>query len=303
MSGMSPGRCLLVAFLLFSSASQAQAPPSASPNVQGLWWRSPPGSEAGWGLNIAQQGEVLFVTWFTYDSDGTGLWLVMPSGSRVGDNMFGGRLYQAIGPAFDTSAWDPRRVLSTQVGDLLLTFSDANNGVMTYTVNGIGISLNGDTQGGHGNTQTKPITRQVFASPVPECSSTGAVNPSNYQDLWWGAADGSQAGWGVNVTHQGETLFATWFTFGADGRGVWYVMSNGVREGPARYFGNLYRTTGPAFNSKNWDPQLVKAARVGTGTFVFADAVNGTFTYSVDGVSQSKAITRQVFAAPATACR
>jgi hypothetical protein len=35
----------------------------------------------------------------------------------------------------------------------------------------------------------------------------------------------------------------------------------------------------------------------------FSDAGNGTMTYTVDGITQSKAITRQVFSSPATACR
>jgi len=35
--------------------------------------------------------------------------------------------------------------------------------------------------------------------------------------------------------------------------------------------------------------------RVGTGTLTFADASHGTFSYTVDGTSQTKPITRQVF--------
>jgi hypothetical protein len=34
---------------------------------------------------------------------------------------------------------------------------------------------------------------------------------------------------------------------------------------------------------------------VGTATLTFADGNNGTFAYTVNGVSQTKAITRQVF--------
>lgn len=277
---------------------------AAALNFQGLWWRSPAASEAGWGLHIAQQGDVLFATWFTYDSDGSGLWLVMPAGMPSGENTFSGRLYQTTGPAFDTAHWDALRVIATPVGDLVLNFSDANNGVMTYTVFGVGISPNGDTLGGHGGTQTKAITRQVFATPVGECAAGGSLaGAPNYQDLWWGAADGSQAGWGVHLTHQGDVLFATWFTYGPDGHGVWYVMSNGAKTGSATYAGALYRTTGPAFNSRQWDPSQVKAVRVGTATFSFDGTANGTFSYGVEGVSQARAITRQVFASPVTACR
>jgi hypothetical protein len=40
----------------------------------------------------------------------------------------------------------------------------------------------------------------------------------------------------------------------------------------------------------------------GSATFTFTDAANGTFAYSVDGITQSKPITRFVFALPATTC-
>lgn len=47
-------------------------------NFQALWYRSPAESESGWGVNITHQGNILFATWFTYDRQGTGMWLVMP---------------------------------------------------------------------------------------------------------------------------------------------------------------------------------------------------------------------------------
>ena len=38
---------------------------ATTPNYEGLWWRSPAGSESGWGINFAHQGDVIFATWFT----------------------------------------------------------------------------------------------------------------------------------------------------------------------------------------------------------------------------------------------
>ena len=48
---------------------------AAATNYQDLWWNAPPGSEPGWGLNFAHQGGTPFVTWSTYDLDGSPLWL------------------------------------------------------------------------------------------------------------------------------------------------------------------------------------------------------------------------------------
>ena len=67
-----------------------------SVNYHGLWWNSPAGSESGWGINFAHQGNLLFATWFTYDASGKGLWLSMTA-SKL-DNTYIGTLYQTGGP-------------------------------------------------------------------------------------------------------------------------------------------------------------------------------------------------------------
>ena len=35
------------------------------------------------------------------------------------------------------------------------------------------------------------------------------------------------------------------------------MIPNAARTGPGTYSGKLYRTTGPAFNAKKWDPAQV----------------------------------------------
>jgi hypothetical protein len=42
---------------------------------------------------------------------------------------------------------------------------------------------------------------------------------------------------------------------------------------------------------------------VGSGSFAFSGLNAGTFSYTVNGISQAKAITRQAYAAPTTSCR
>src|SRR5712692_3920772 len=118
-----------------------------SANYEGLWWTAPAGSESGWGINFAHQGDVIFATWFTYDVTGKGWWLTMTA-PKMGNNAYSGTLFQATGPAFDAVPFDPMQVRGTTVGSGTLTFSDANNGTFTYIVNGI--------------SQTKNITREVF---------------------------------------------------------------------------------------------------------------------------------------------
>ncbi len=273
-----------------NTAQARQATSAPVGNYQGLWWKSPADSESGWGVNLTHQGEILFATWFTYDLDGSGMWLVMSSGVKTGATSYAGTLLRTTGPAFSDVPWTSSQVTLATVGTAAFAFADGDNGAFTYTVNGI--------------TQTKAITRQVFASPVPACTAGGTPGATpNYQDLWWRSPADSESGWGVNLTHQGDTLFATWFTYDAARKGLWLVMSNGVRTGAGTYTGTLFRTTGPAFNATPWNPALVSLATVGSATFAFSDASNGTFTYTVDGFTQSKPITRQVYASPPTVCK
>ncbi|HET7731533.1 MAG TPA: YncE family protein [Usitatibacter sp.] len=264
-------------------------PPSYGINVQGSWWGAPAGSEAGWGLKIAHQGNTIFATWFTYDVDGQPMWLVMSNGIRNGTNSYTGDLYRMTGPAFN-QPFDATRVASTKVGAATLSFDDAANGNLTANVGGLSIY--------------KKITRFEYSAPVPVCSagaSPGAL--PNYQDLWWKSPAGSESGWGVYITHQGDTLFVAIFTYAADGRGLWVSGSNVARTGNGTYSGALYRGVGPPYTAAQWDRSKVAQAPVGSVSLAFSDANNATLTYTMDTVTQTKAITRNVFATPATVCR
>jgi hypothetical protein len=263
-------------------------------SYEGLWLGTAT-NEAGWGLNLTHQGSTLFGTWFTYDTDGSGMWLVMSNGARTGVGIYTGTLYRTTGPGFSAANFTSLASSNyTQVGTLTLTFSNANTGTMSYTVNG--------------TTQTKPISRYVYVATPPTCMLGQAAGSSpNYQDLWWRSPANSESGWGVNITHQGDILFATWFTYeagaGTANKGLWLVMSNGVKTATGVYTGDLQRTTGPAFSAVPFNGNNVVRTTVGTGTFTFTDANTGVFSYTVNGVTQTKPITRLSFSSPATICR
>jgi len=272
--------------------------PSATPlNYGGLWWAAPARSEAGWGINFAHQGDVIFASWFTYDLAGKAVWLVM-SATKTGATTYGGQLFQASGPAYDAVPFpplgSPGGAVGVQVGVGSLTFNDAGSGTFTYTVNGL--------------SQTKAITREIFG-PLPNCTfgvETNLALASNYQDLWWAAPAGSQAGWGINLTHQGDTIFATWFTFDHDHTPMWVAMA-AAKTGFGSYIGQLYRTSGPPFNSVPFSPigaaGGASGSIVGNGGLFFTDGNSGTFYYTLNGAGGVKQITREVFTSPGTVCQ
>ena len=278
-----------VPFGQVSPATAVQVIAAGPPNYEGLWWKAPAGSESGWGINFAHQGNTIFATWFTYDLTGKGLWLVMTA-SLTSTGTYTGTLFQTTGPPFSSVPFDPAQVIGIAVGTGTLTFTDLSTGTFAYTVNGV--------------TQTKSITRQIF-DQLPTCTFgilSDLTLAYNYQDLWWVAPAGSESGWGVNLTHQGNTIFATWFTYDLDRTPMW-LLATALKTAQGVYSGTLYRTTGPPFNSVPFDPAKVAGTAVGTATFTFTDGNTGTFNYTVNGTTQSKAITREVLVAPGTVCQ
>ncbi len=287
-------------------AAQGGAPAAA--NFQGLWWYSPGGAEDGWGINFAHQGDQIFGTWFTYEANATGQgWWLTLIATKSAPGVYTGNLYATTGPPFYTLPfiWAPGVVPSA--GTAILSFSDANNGSFHYTLNLLNVP-------GGMVDQTKPITRQPLGSaPMATCSYSAQPNlaaATNYQDIWWAgtsANPGTEQGWGINFAHQGDNLFASWFTYDVDGTPLWLV-SPAQKTGPGIYTGSLYRPSGPrvdAYDKAQFSPN----PPVGTMTLTFSDGNNANFHYDITGVgtapvSQTKQITRELFAAPAgTKCQ
>jgi len=208
----------------------------------------------------------------------------MSNGARQADGSFSGALYRTTGAAFNTVPFPQPSF--TQVGTLRVAFAGKDNGTLTYSYLGTNV--------------TKAITRQSF-STAPTCgwSAFDRSFAANFQDLWFNP---SEPGWGVNVAHQGNILFATLFTYDASGNGMWLVMPSGQKSSVGAYSGQLYRTRGPAFNASPWVLPPNPNEVVGNMSFTFTDGDHGTLTYTVNGVSVTKSIQRQVFGNLRTDC-
>ena len=258
-------------------------------NYQGLWWAAPAGSEAGWGLNLAHQGTTIFATWFTYDASGEPLWLSVIA-EQTPAGTYSGPLLQSSGPAFDAPVFNPALVRSRTIGTATLAFAADDTGTFTYAIGAV--------------RQSKTIVREVFG-PRPVC--TFGLEPDltlayNYQDLWWAAPAGSQAGWGLNLTHQGDTIFGTWFTYDRDGSPLWLAFTAPKTDTTA-YAGTLYRTSGPAFHAAPFLPADVTPTAVGTASVAFTNGNAALFAWTIEGLTRSTPVTREIFAAPGTICQ
>jgi lysyl endopeptidase len=265
--------------LVYPHIAQFLSP--AQPNHTALWWNP---NESGWGINVEQQGDIVFATLFTYDENGSSLWLVMSSGNRQGTSeTFSGDLFRTQGTPFDQTftGFTP-----TRVGSMSLTFTGDSAATLTYTFEGV--------------TVTKQITKQLFgANGAAVCTfTTGSrAGATNFTDLWWNP---SEAGWGINLTQQSNIMFATLFVYGSNGHTQWYVMSAGQRQNDGSFTGALFQTQGPHFNSQPFP--LPQVTQVGNMTLRFSNGENGTLSYTVNGTGVTKQITRQVFSSPVPIC-
>ncbi len=249
-----------------SSNSTAPTYPGA---LTGLWWNP---NESGWGIHFTQRGSTVFAAWYTYDASGNPKWYVASDcvGLTGTSGTCTGSLYEVDGPRFFGTTFTP--ITSGQVstaGSLSVTFSDANNGSMTYSVGSI--------------SRTVSIVREPVA--------LGTLVPSvDYTDLWWNP---NESGWGMAMAQQNANIFLAWYVYDSNGKPVWYVAPNCAVTGSA-CAGTVYSTTGPPLGT-GFDPHQVQVTTAGTISVNFTDANNATLTYTVNGVAGTKSITRQLF--------
>jgi hypothetical protein len=112
------------------------AMPASASRYQDWWWNP---NQSGQGLNIGQQGETLFVAWFTYDNNGDSMWVTLSG--NLANNIVSGDLNLFTGPKLGTP-FDPTKVSSTKVGTAKITFTGLSTGVLEWTLSGTNGSMN-----------------------------------------------------------------------------------------------------------------------------------------------------------------
>ncbi|MFO1415699.1 MAG: hypothetical protein U1F10_17750 [Burkholderiales bacterium] len=130
----------------------AVAPPAlATTSVDyGDQWAAP--GETGWGLNLAQQADVLFATLFVYGAGEQAVWYsatLTYQATIAGAARYAGTLYQTSGSPLG-KPYDPALLRYREVGLMTIDFGDDAHGALTYTVDGAG-AIN------------QPIARLTFA--------------------------------------------------------------------------------------------------------------------------------------------
>jgi len=257
---------------------------AAPVNYQGLWWNP---AESGWGVNLAHQGDLIYLTWYMYDASGKAWWLAMLA-TKSAPGTYTGDIFEVHGSPYDVVPYNVGAKSVATVGSGTLTFSSATVGTFSYTAKSI--------------PGTKSIAKYSLGGPVPVCTYSSTPNlaaATNYQDLWWNPAED---GWGINLTHEGSSMYATWYTYDIDGSPLW-VLSLMTQTAPGTWSGSLLRGSGPPFGGA-FDPSQVHLATVGTAILTISNGNSATWTYTLGSASGTKSMTRTLFGAPAgTPCQ
>jgi photosystem II stability/assembly factor-like uncharacterized protein len=292
---------------------QVSDAPGAAPlsNFTGLWWKSPAGSESGWGIAVDHQGPIVFAAWLTYDHDRRPTWFVMPRAevsplsdpnrAEPRENTYAGPLYKPRATATQGPEVFPRPVTLEQFGFGNGGFHFQPEGDSVFWYPRVNHEIDGPIE--------KSITPFQFSSAVTACVENGTVGPSpNYQGFWWNSPAGSESGWGLYLAHQGDVIFAILLTYDFEGSPWWYsiILRKGI-EG--HYAGRIYWSSGPDYDEPAFNPANVGVYEAGAATLRFSDHNNGVFTAELFSLDfefyfplEAKNITRMIFSAVPTVC-
>jgi hypothetical protein len=210
-----------------------------------LWYANPPESEAGWGINLSQQNEVLFGTMFIYGADQKPTWYVASNMSPTGNNAFGGPLYSFTGSYFGapwTGVTPPN-----QVGNINVVFNTATTGTLTYNVGGVVVTKNIIRQTWRLDNLTGPYVGGTVALGT-QCGGNGGI-----------LINGE-----LTINHAGPTITMTVDFFNASGQ-----------DGTCTYNGT-YSQVGSmgAVNNGSYTCKIGGVQNAVTGNFSISELVN-----------------------------
>lgn len=173
--------------LLLASAAQAS---TATVNYNDLWWNP---NESGWGVNIAQQGTFLFLTFFIYGADSKPTWvtgeLTRTGQSASGQPIFTGGIYLSDGPYYGAASFNPNDVHRNQVGTASFNPVDAVSGTLSYSIGGVNVTrsivrqtlVNDDLSGNYFGIMRTTATCPPESPVTEESTLEGTITQSGTQ--------------------------------------------------------------------------------------------------------------------------
>ena len=131
-------RCAAVALVALAAAfAPAARATNVTTDVTDVWW---PDAEAGWGIQLIQNADIIFATMFVYGTSNQPVFYVAtlanpPSSTGV----WTGTLFVSHGPYFG-GPWSPALVGEVPVGTMTFALTGIGTGTLDYTVGGVPVS-------------------------------------------------------------------------------------------------------------------------------------------------------------------
>lgn len=204
--------------------------------------------------------------------------------------------FETIADSQGTKTWSALKVITsiTVSGTVNGQYLSTTSSSTVWLAEGVG-PVRSMSPNAAGVLETWKLTSTNVTSSVTPPDNLASVN---FQGLWWNA---SESGWGINLNHQGDIIFATWFTYDAQGK-PWWLIATLNKAATGVYSGAVYTVAGLPFGTVPWDASRVTSTPVGVVTVTFSTADAGSLFYTVNGITQTKAITKQVFGPAAPVC-
>jgi uncharacterized protein (DUF1800 family) len=271
---VSRATAFMSAVLMCAGASLSAA---QSTNYTDLWWGG--AAESGWGIHIAHHGDQIFSTWYTYDTDGSQLFVTLSGcnlspGGKFNGTVCEGDLYRTTGTPITAATFVSANTTLSKMGTGKLSFTGPNAATFNYKIGAVNI--------------TKSLERFGFGTGVGDY-------PRDSSDIYY-QADAS--GWGYSLAQHGNVYVGVIYHYDESGKPLFALLSNGQQQG-ATVSGALTttRSAGSNYTSTTWKPSDISnvgGAPIGQASFS-PNATGFALTFSYKGTSQTRQMTRLPF--------
>jgi len=125
---------------LAATAIAAAVPFAATAGTYSDLWFNP--QQPGWGVQVTEQDEIAFVTFYTYGADGRPTWFVASDARVIAYSgsgalpVFQGTLYRTEG-TYHGQSWDPAKSRVVPVGTISLELLDRDRMRIFYDADGV----------------------------------------------------------------------------------------------------------------------------------------------------------------------
>ena len=238
-------------------APAAYADSTVTTDFTDLWWIP---AESGWGANVIQQQDVLFITLFVYGTNNAPTWYVGSDvryqGVQNGQQTFTGQLFQTTGPYFGAGAFNPNNVTNRSVGTITFRTASSTSATIVYSVDGV--------------TVTKNVQRQSFRAQSFTGSYRGGI-VGNYAGCNTGNGPyeaGSiltiqQSGNNLVITEQGAAYSCTYTgTYTAAGNSGVASGTGNCTDGFSQTWSASEMKVGLDFFAASWAAQIGASCRL-----------------------------------------